>query len=144
MGDVRNYMLCRKLERFRTVPYNAARRGPIHPPSGRASLFSALKGRKTLNLNHVFKVISVDLVPFYMGCRVWLGLSAGAHSTGIVGGGQSARACPGLAIGYTQNRWRRIFPPPRRRHYSLQEESGRGNVWKVLRSRIRPSNARDA
>ena len=63
-----------------------------------------------LNLNHVLKVTPVDLVTFFMRCRVCLGLFARAHSKGIVGGGQSARACPGLAFGYTQMCRRRFSP----------------------------------
>jgi hypothetical protein len=70
-----------------------------------------LESRKTLYLNLVSKVITVDLVSAFSRYRVWLGLYAGAHFTGIVGGGQSARARPGLGFGYTQIRRRRALPP---------------------------------
>jgi hypothetical protein len=99
-------------------PWNAAAQFPIMPltrsdppPLGPGlSLFLALESRKTLYLNYFFKVTAVDLVPFLIRCRLWLGAFAGAHSTGIVGGGQSARACPGLAFGYTQICRRRTSP----------------------------------
>ena len=91
-------------------PWKAATQFPIMPPTRSdppplgpgLSLFLALESRKALYLNCFFKVTAVDLVPFLIRCRLWLGLFAGTHSTGIVGGGQSARACPGLALGYTQ------------------------------------------
>ena len=91
-------------------PWNCAAQFPIMPPTRSdppplgpgLSLFLALESRKALYLNYFFKVTAVDLVPFLIRCRLWLGSFAGTHSTGIVGGGQSARACPGLALGYTQ------------------------------------------
>jgi hypothetical protein len=77
------------------MPRDEARSTPLGPGLS----FFGFPKPKTLKLNHVFKVTSVSLVPAFPQCRVWLGLSTGAHFTGIVGGGQSARACPGPALG---------------------------------------------
>ena len=121
-------------------PWNSAAQFPIMPPTRSdppplgpgLSLFLALESRKALYLNYFFKVTAVDLVPFFIRCRLWLGPFAGTHSTGIVGGGQSARACPGLAFGYTQICRLRTSPLRAVGNYSLLAGSGRGNTWKGL------------
>ena len=103
-------MLCKAWNtaaQFPIMPRDEVRSTP--PRAGPLS-FLALESRKTLYLNYFFKVTAVDLVPFFIRCRLWLGPFAGTHSTGIVGGGQSARACPGLAFGYTQICRRRTSP----------------------------------
>ena len=125
--------------------WNSAAQFPIMPPTRSdppplgpgLSLFLALESRKALYLNYFFKVTVVDLVPFFIGCRVSLGLSAGTHFTGIVGGGQSTRACPGLAFGYTRNR--RRTSPLRAADFTLSEgrvEGGtRGRVYRFEQCR---------
>ena len=117
----RDNIMCKKLELCGTFPYNAAGRGPIHPPRAGPLLFLALEGRKTFDLNHALKVTSVDLVTVFVWCRLWLGLSAGTHFTGIVGGGQSARACPGPAL-CTSQQPAPLTPSTRRRHISPRGE----------------------
>jgi hypothetical protein len=120
--------------------WNSAAQFPIMPPTRSdppplgpgLSLFLALESRKALYLNYFFKVTAVDLVPFLIRCRLWLGSFAGTHSKGIVGGGQSARACPGLAFGYTQICRLRTSPLRAVGNYSLLAGSGRGNTWKGL------------
>jgi len=74
------------------MPCDEARSTPLGPG---LSFFGFLKP-KTLKLNHVFKVTSVDLVPTFPQCRVWLGLSTGAHFMGIVGGGNLRGRVPDL------------------------------------------------
>jgi hypothetical protein len=86
-----------------------------------------LESQKTLYLNFVSKVIAVDLVLFFPPCTLWLGLYAGAHITGIVGGGQSARARPGLGFGYTQIRRRRALPPSSAAGLTLSERRAGGD-----------------
>ena len=126
-------MMCKSWNsaaRFPIMPCDEAR---STPPRAGPLLFLALKGRKTLDLNHVLKVTSVDLATVLIWCKLWPGLSAGAHFAGIVGGGNPIGRAP--ALPYVHLESPAALCPLYAIGRSLREESGRGDTWIVLWSR---------
>jgi hypothetical protein len=132
------------LERYRASPYNAADEARSTPLGPGLSLFLALESRKTLYLNCVFKVTTVDLVTFLIRCRLWLGLLPGHTSRGLSEGGNPRGRVPASSLG-TLGIVGGAFSPLRAAGTALSKRSvERGNTWKILQSRRRASSARDA
>jgi hypothetical protein len=132
------------LERYRAVPYNSADEVRSTPLGPGLSLFLALESRKTLYLNCVFKVTTVDLVPFLIRCRLWLGLLPGHTSLGLSEGGNPRGRVPARPLG-TLGIVGGAFSPLRAAGITLSKRSTeRWHTWKVLLSRRRASSARDA